>query len=458
MLFVSINSLPNSPKILELADGIELRLDLFEKIEIALIEEFLKSTKKPIMFTLRPLSQGGAFKGSEVERQNLILKLLILKPDFFDLEHDIDEDYLKKTLNDHPYTKFILSHHEMKKKLNEKELHEIYFKMAKHKVFGYKIAVYTSKTSQALEMLLFLKNHPKLSVICMGEKVSFSRVLGAILGNQLNYCSMDDNQKVAPGQLSVLELFNTYRYQSLNHQTKLYGLIGNPIEMSQGHLYHNNVFREKNINAVYVKMLVEKDELFIFLDLAKKIGFKGLSVTMPLKESVFSLTTPVDLEAKAIKAVNTLLFKNNSLLSTNTDGKGALDAIEKKTSIKNKKLVIIGAGGAARAIAFEAKSRGAILFILNRSLENLKKLSQELGCKFGSLNDLPTDCDILINCIPEIREIDLSNIKPFTLVMDIVYNPRETLFLQRAKKQGATVIYGEEMFWNQAAAQTSFWF
>jgi 3-dehydroquinate dehydratase/shikimate dehydrogenase len=455
MLFVSMDTLTPLGDTLDSIDGIELRLDLFPHIDFPLIGHFIKTSPKPVLLTLRKKSQGGKFEGDEKERETLILKLLELHPAFFDLECDMEEEFLQKTLQSYPLTKFILSHHEYRKTLDDTQLEKVYSIMKTYQAFGYKIAVLVSSTIDALRMLLFSKDKLHLSIICIGEKGSFARILGPVVGNLIDYAALNESHKTAPGQLTAHELISIYRYHELTSQTVLYGLIGDPVNKSLGHLYHNKIFKEKNLNAVYVKMTVTPEEIASFLPLATKLGFRGLSVTMPLKEIVYPLTQPIDSKVKTIQAINTLLITKEKILSTNTDGKGALDAIEKKVLVKDKILILIGAGGAAKAIAYEAKSRGAQIWILNRTLQRAIDLALDVGC--GFLRSAPKEYDIVINCSPDPGEFDYSYIKSSTLVMDVVYNPRETLFLQRALELGAQVIYGEEMFLNQAQAQTNFW-
>lgn len=451
MLFISLDKLL-VPDSIDCIDGIELRVDLFPSLDLALIDRFIKTCKKPVMLTLRSVLHGGKFEG---ERKAFILKLLELKPAFFDLESDMEDEFLRKTLNKYPLTKFILSHHLIHRSIAQEDLESIYIRMKKYPAFGYKIAAPVSSTNQALSMLLFSRSRSDLSVICMGERGSFARILGPVVRNLIDYASLDEESKTAPGQMSVSELVDIYRYHHLNKETVLYGLIGDPIDKSLGHLYHNNVFKEKNLNGVYVKMNVKPEELPSFFSLAQSLGFRGLSVTRPLKEAAYPLTQPINSQGKAIQAINTLLITKKTILSTNTDGKGALDAIEKRVLVKDKILVLIGAGGVAKAIAFEAKLRGARVHILNRSLQRAIDLAFEVGCEF--LHKTAQNYDIVINCSPDPGEFDYSNIKSSTLVMDVVYNPRQTLFLKTALEHGAQIIYGEEMFLNQARAQTEFW-
>lgn len=435
--------------------AIELRLDLFHHIEIAQVKKFLQNSPCFVMLTVRKTSQGGKFQGSESEREVLIERLLAIEPPYFDLEYDMSPKFLHEVIKKHPNTKFILSYHNFQE--TTANLDEIYRSMQEYAAFNYKIAVMPHSTNDALRMLLFVKNHLKTSAICMGKKGAFARVLGPIAGNLINYASVDSKEQTGPGQLTAHELVDIYHYPSLNAHTSIYGLIGDPIERSPGHLYHNAVFRERGLNAVYVKMVVKPEELSEFIPLAIAIGIQGLSVTIPLKEKILPFLDEIDPSAKQIGAINTLLFKNGKIIGTNTDGLGALDAIEKKILVRGKKVVLLGAGGAARAIAFEAKARGADVLILNRTIQRAKELAADLKCQAGGLDEVPNDYDIIINCSPDPMPIHPQKISPNTLAMDIVYFPRETGFLKEASLRKCQIVYGEEMFLNQAARQTAFW-
>lgn len=455
MLFLSITR----PELMQIAVGkdyaIELRLDLFPGIDIELVKKFLHHSPRPVMLTLRKTSQGGKFQGNETEREALIERLLSLEPHFFDLEYDMRPDFLHHALKKHPKTKFILSYHDFQG--IPSDLDTIYHSMAKYPAFGFKIAAITPSTNDALRMLIFVKNHPRTSVICMGEKGAFARVLGPVAGNLIDYASLDAENQAGPGQLTVSELMDIYHYPSLNSQTAIYGLIGDPIAKSPGHLHHNGVFKKRHLNAVYVKMTLTPEELSDFIPLAKEIGIRGLSVTIPLKERIMPFLDEVDESGKQIGAVNTLLFKNGRISGTNTDGFGALDAIEKKVLVRGKNVVLLGAGGAARGIAFEALARGADVLILNRTVQKAKDLAAALNCRAGGLDDVPSKYDVIINCSPDPMPIDPKKILSKTLAMDVVYSPRETVFLKEAAQKGCQIVYGEEMFLNQAAGQTAFW-
>ncbi|MGA8164111.1 MAG: shikimate dehydrogenase [Waddliaceae bacterium] len=435
--------------------AMELRLDLFQNLDLEYVKSFLQRASCPVMLTLRKTSHGGKFKGTELEREALIKRLLTLNPPFFDLEYDMNPKFLRETLKSHPKTKFVLSYHHFQETPTDPD--EIYRSMQKYPAFCYKIAAMANSTNDALKLLLFVRKHPQASAICMGEKGGFARVLGPIAGNLIDYASIDSKEQTGPGQLTEHELIDVYHFPSLNKNTSIYGLIGDPVENSPGHLYHNAAFRNIHLNAVYVKMAVKANELADFISLAKELGIRGVSVTIPLKEAVLPFVDEVDETAKRIGAVNTLLFAEGRIKGTNTDGIGALDAIEKKISVQGKKMVLLGAGGAARSIAFEAKARGADVLALNRTVERAKKLATDIGCEGGGLNEVPDHYDILVNCSPDPMPIDPKKIQPTTVVMDSVYHPRETPFLKEASSRHCRIVYGEEMFLNQAARQTAFW-
>lgn len=455
MLFISLSN-PNIPKDLPSAvEGIEFRLDLWPKVDLDELERLLHNAPRPIMLTLRKGSQGGKFLGTEEERETLIERLLTLSPPFFDLEGEMRQEFLEKTVKNHPETRFILSHHDFEK--TPENLSEIYQSLSRYSPFTCKIAATAHSTNDALRMLLFAKSHANVSTICMGEKGEFARILGKVVGNRIDYAVLQGHGKTGPGQLTVEELVDIYHYPTLNQKTTIYGLIGNPVAKSPGHIHHNEVFQKRHVNALYIKMIVAPEELETFIRYAKKIGIRGLSVTIPLKEKILPLIDEIDPKTRQIGAVNTLLFKEGRIYGINTDGAGAIDAIEKQEKCQGKKVVLIGAGGAAKGIAFEAQARGAHLVILNRTLDRAKELAALVGGEAGGLSEAPSDADILINCSPDPMPIDPNCIPSHALVMDIVISPKETPFLQEAQTRGCRIVYGEEMFLNQAAGQTKFW-
>lgn len=443
------------------ADVAELRLDLFENITYGHIQQIRQQiSMMPVIFTLRKASQGGKFKGTESERLDFLMELMTLQPNFVDLEYDTDPKFIEKIANQFPRIKIILSYHNYEN--TPEDLASILAVMKRQRyVHAYKIATTARSTVDALRMLHFIKQHKqdRITGLCMGNFGTITRILSSVFGNYMTYASPNKEDRIAPCQLTIDELCSIYHFYSLCSLTAVYGLIGDPVEKSPSHLTHNAIIRQYKWMAVYVKMVVLPEELPSILMWAKKCGFAGLSVTIPLKELLAPFLDYIDTTAQEIGAVNTIIFKDDKLYGFNTDAKGALNALEEKSTIKDKDIVLLGAGGTARAIAYEARQRGANVRILNRTKDRAEKLSHKFNCHFGSLDELcERPFSIIINSTPIFPEIDCSALHAETTAMDIQIRPKNTLFLQEAEKRGCKLVYGYEMFIQQALGQFRLWF
>lgn len=439
MLVASITNPNEINQVKALADLIELRLDYFE---IDAKPNF------PTIFTLRKKEQGGAWPFSEEERLAKIEKWLELQPEYLDIEADTDPAFIERVARKFPKTKLIGSYHNFKE--TPKDLDAVLQGMKNPHFSIYKIAVTAQSTLDLLHLLIFASGAKvPLSVISMGEYGRPSRVIGPIVGNVLDYAGLHDDPHLH--RYSLKTLLDLFHYRKLNRNTRIYGLIGDPVEQSPGDLFHNPRFKQ---NAVYVKMRLLGEEAPEFFKLARKLPFGGLSVTIPLKEVAYLQMDELTQAAKAIGAINTVIFQKTKLVGTNTDGAGALNGIEKRVQVSGKRFAILGAGGTARAIAFEAIKRGAVVSIYNRTAIRAEKLASELGCS-GYPLEMLEDYDILVNTIP--LSIFIPRLSPETLVMDVVYSPKETPLLMAAEKLGCQCVYGEEMFEEQAVLQQNEW-
>lgn len=448
-------------KVLEHADLVELRLDYFHLLDVENIKQLKKLFSIPMIFTLRSYLQGGEYTGSEESRWVHIKNLAQLKPEFFDLESSLPISFFEEFSVQYPEVKLIVSYHNFIE--TPSNLEEIYEEMKKKTAFFYKIAVLSHSCLDTLFLLDFAKQKDSaLIVVSMGNFGEISRILGPIVGSPITYACVSEEERTALGQFSVETLIRRYRYPLLGPQTAIYGLIGNPVTLSISDETHNHLMEAIHLDAVYVKIQVKESELEAFLVLAKRLSFKGLSVTMPLKEFIIQYLDELDIKALRIGAVNTLVFQGNKILGFNTDGLGALDVIEKKHVVRGKNVLILGAGGSSKAIAYEALFRGGIVTILNRDQRRAMKIGEELGCKAWGLDRLPLMAlegyDIIINCTPVSLEISAQYILSSAVFMDINTKPKETLFLENAKSKGCEVIYGYQMFIEQAIEQFSIWF
>ena len=444
------------------ADLVEFCLDRFNERSLESLKNLLREFSIPIIFTLRSKKQGGCYTGSEEARWQEIKSLATCGPAYLILE-DIPLSIITEIKQNFPEIKLIVSRHDFTK--TPENLDELISSLPKIKNALFKIALMAHSTADALRLLIAAQKQQNLISISMGANGEISRILAPVMGSPFCYSCLEENLASAPGQLPAHVLLNTYRYKSLNQHTELYGLIGSPITGSISDKTHNTLMQGLNLNAVYVKMQIEQQELSSSLQLMKTLGFRGLSVTMPLKENILPYIDMLDPHAKSIGAVNTIHFDNGRSIGYNTDGFAALECIEKMTSVAGKKVIILGAGGAARSIAFEALHRGAQVIILNRTREKAKLLAKAFGCDSDSLEALSkyfkSDNDILINCLPH----NLSE-QPFgpddliknALVLDITTKPMHTPFLQSALLAGCRIIPGYQMFISQALKQFEIWF
>jgi shikimate dehydrogenase len=255
---------------------------------------------------------------------------------------------------------------------------------------------------------------------------------------------------------------------------KLYALFGCPVHHSLSPLMHNDAFRRTGIAAHYHAFHVEPERLQDAIAGVRALGIAGLNVTIPHKTAVMPLLDDIDAEACRIGAVNTIVNENGRLIGYNTDGPGYVRALEEETNvdIQEKRILLIGAGGAARGIYFSLIDRGAKqIDICNRTVSKAKQLIEERDAAVSSavysLNEAEQrlgEYDIVINTTsvgmyPNIEEMPLSlaNLKEGTVVSDIIYNPLETKWLKEARKRNAVVQNGVGMFIYQGALAFEKW-
>ena len=256
--------------------------------------------------------------------------------------------------------------------------------------------------------------------------------------------------------------------------TNIVGLIGHPVEHSFSPPMHNAAFRQLGMDYAYVAFDVDPNNLKSAIEGAKSLNIKGFNVTIPHKIEVMKYLDEIDEVAGLIGAVNTIDFKD--MKGYNTDGIGAVKAIEEVTSIKNKKVVVAGAGGASRAISFYIAKYGAeSLVILNRNVEKAENLADDVSnsdliddVKYDSISEIKSylsSADILIDTTPVGMHPNIND-KPIAsasdmhedlVVFDAVYNPNETVLLKEAIKANAKPVYGIKMLLYQGAESFKIW-
>ena len=262
----------------------------------------------------------------------------------------------------------------------------------------------------------------------------------------------------------------------ISGKTRVCAIIGDPVEHSLSPVMHNAAFKELGLNLVYVAFTVTPKELKTAISSVKSLGLRGLNVTMPHKNAVMNYLDEVDSTAKSIGAVNTILSNQGKLIGYNTDGNGAMIALQENGVYpEKKKMLLLGAGGAAKAISYQAAQDVDELVILNRTPEKAKELAELLQKNFGKkvkggtlssaiLEEELETTDILVNATsvgmnPDVNRSPVPSnlLKRDLCVMDIIYNPTETRLVMDAKAAGAKVVSGVEMLIYQGAVAFEVW-
>ena len=251
-------------------------------------------------------------------------------------------------------------------------------------------------------------------------------------------------------------------------QKRLFGVIGNPVKHSLSPAMMNAAFASLEYPAVYVAL--QSDDFGEDLQILHRMGIGGLSVTLPFKELAYRFAVVVDDTARMIGAVNTLRRTRQGWQGCNTDWVGASQALSRATSLEGKRALILGAGGAARAVAFGLINAGAALTVSNRGGGRGEALAETFGCEFvplARLYDVQGDFEVVVQCTsvgldPGLRGaatrlVPDSFFRPGMVVMDIVYRPRRTQFVQAAEEAGCTVVSGLDMLLYQGVAQLEWW-
>jgi 3-dehydroquinate dehydratase / shikimate dehydrogenase len=441
---------------------VELRLDWIGRQPK--LNQLIENRPTPVVVTCRRSSDKGKWRGTEEQRQALLRSAIAAGVEYVDLEHDIAESIPR-----YGNTRRIISHHDFIE--TPDDLEDIYREMCKQDADIIKIVTMANKPSDMVRMLRMVAGSTVPTVgFCMGEIGLPSRILCGKYGSPFTYASFSNERELAPGQVSYDVMREVYHYDDINADTKVFGVLGDPIGHSMSPLIHNAAFRHEKMNCVYLPFRVPEEMIDQTLHDFHSLDIKGYSVTIPLKELVIAHGQRKEASVEAIGAANTLYRDhNNDWRVANTDYDAALASIREgikeneydDDSLQGKKVLMMGAGGVARAIGLGVIRSGAILTIANRTSKRAKKLAAELSCQtIGWENRGTIFSDVIINCTPIGMHPDVDD-TPFeeywlrenTLVFDTIYNPENTLLLKLARERNCRTVSGLDMFVRQAAAQ-----
>jgi len=446
---------------------LEFRLDYLPKPALALprIRRFLESHHGTVAIaTCRRASSGGKFRGSVASQLDILNKAAASGCQLVDVElqtaNKCKPEQLQKLRS---RAGLILSFHDFRA---TRKLDETLEKMLTYSADFYKVVSTATTLSDNVTMIKFLAregDRHSMVGMCMGEQGIISRVLGVRAGSVFTFASASAGQETAPGQVTAQELRNVYRLDQVDVATKVYGVVGDPIAHSLSPAIMNAAFRRENVNAVFLALHAKT--LKDLLTCVREIPIHGISVTMPYKEAILPHLDNTDSHTTKVGACNTVVrAQDGKLYGFNTDTAGIVRPLERRlNTLEGARILVLGAGGAARAAVFGLKERGCEVYILNRSAAPAKKLAHQARARMVKRQDLKKLAfDVIINATPvgmgNTRETPLQDKEiNARYVFDMVYDPPETRLLKLAKERGAQIIPGIEMFVHQAARQFEIW-
>jgi 3-dehydroquinate dehydratase/shikimate dehydrogenase len=440
---------------------VELRLDHING-EINL-KRVLPERPGPVVVTIRRPEDGGKFERSEDERRILLRSAIVSGAEYVDLEEDA-----AAAIPRYGKTKRIVSLHDFRK--TPDNLEEIHARLAALDADIVKIATLATHPQDCLRMLRLMRDSKIPTIgLCMGDIGVPTRILAGKLGAPFSYATFSSERALAPGQLSYRDMTDIYHYEQINAETAVYGVMGDPIGHSLSPLIHNASFAALGLNAVYIPFRIPREDVVSFLTEAQELGVRGLSVTIPHKEAVQAQLTRADDAVRGIGAANTIVFSGNDSFGHNTDHQASMASLahalgvpaDSSFSLKGKKALVLGAGGAAKAIAFGLKEHQAEVVLASRTRDRTNRLAAQLECKAIDWDSrYEIDPDLLMNCTPvgmhpnvDSTPFDRESLRSSMVVFDAVYNPENTLLVKEARSRGCKVVSGLDMFVRQAALQ-----
>lgn len=324
-----------------------------------------------------------------------------------------------------------------------------------------KIAATARTIADSIRLLRIARGLKNLVAVPMGEIGLPARLLALREGSALAYAPVA--QATAPGQVSLEQLTSLYRAHRLTGRTRVYGVIANPVVHSLSPLFHNTGFAVRRVDAIYLPFLV--DDLRDFVHAIPELGVRGFSVTIPHKQAILRYLADCEPLAAQIGAVNTVVVRRDGkLIGSNTDYLGVLHALRSKLRLRGSRVLLFGAGGAARAAAFALAHDGAHVFICARREGRARELARVAGGEAIRRSLLrSTSFDAIINTTPVgmVPRQGASPLAPNELncrvLLDMVTRPLETELLRIAVRRGIMAIPGVSMFFAQGVAQWELW-
>ena len=446
---------------------VELRLDYIQG-EVQ-VKRLLKDRPCPVIVTCRRRADGGRWELSEQQRLTILRTAIVEGADYVDLEDDIAAGVPRFGA-----TKRIVSHHDFTK--TPADLTLLHRRLADMNADIVKIATMANHPTDNLRMLELVHASRIPTVgICMGDIGAPTRILAGRAGAPFTFATFNDDRVLAPGQIGWQRMRDVYRYDRIGRGTRIYGVVADPVGHSLSPMVHNAALAAAGIDGVYLPFRVPAEQIDEFLTSAARWPLAGLSVTIPHKEAVLRHCRQQDDLVRAIGAANTLTFSPAGTAATNTDATAAIESLAAALTdpeqpaapegLGVKTALVLGAGGAARAVAFGLRQRHVEVTVSSRTLERARQMAADVGCKavdWAARYRLPYDCIVNATPIgmhPNVDETpyDKDHLRSYMVVFDTVYNPENTLLVKEARAIGCRTVTGVDMFVRQAAIQFRTW-
>jgi 3-dehydroquinate dehydratase/shikimate dehydrogenase len=442
---------------------VELRLDwLKSDSERRRLLAWLRRNPLPravLLATCRRREGGGLFAGSVQDELHWLAQAAEAGCLWCDLEVETLRKLPRNSIRQYSLPRrILLSVHDFERMPPLKPALEARWRGA---VDAIKVAGVSHTIADSTRLLRFAAGLRDCVAVPMGEIGLPARLLALREGSALAYAPVA--AATAPGQVSLQEMKHLYRAHTLNRQTQVFGVIGNPIAHSLSPLLHNTGFVSRKINAVYLPFLVK--DLRDFLKAAPEFGLRGFSVTLPHKQNILRHLQDCDALSAEIGAVNTVVVRRDgSLYGCNTDYVGVLKALEKKLRLAKSRVLVLGAGGSARAAVFALARAGAAVGVCARRNTAARAVARAAGAEVVPRRALKTEhFDAILNATPVGMHpgTGVSPLEPSELhcriVMDLIYRPERTQLLKLAAQKRIATVSGVEMFLAQGIAQWELW-
>jgi 3-dehydroquinate dehydratase/shikimate dehydrogenase len=434
------------------ADMVEVRLDALEAPDPA---GALEGRRLPVIATCRPIWEGGAFAGAEEERRRILEGAVALGAEFVDVE--AVASFTPDIIRARRGRGVVVSMH---RGVPDDDLTEQYRALRSMGAEVVKLAVTADRLVDLLPLFELSAGTDMETdghvLVAMGAAGVPSRLLASRLKNRWTYAG----DGVAPGQLPPLRMLRDFRFRRIRPDSALYGVVGNPVGHSRSPVMHNAGFAALGLNATYLPFHATSAEDFVTL--GKQLGIRGASITSPFKLSLMSHVDELDPVAQRVGAINTIAVRNGRWIGANTDVEGFVAPLAGRIALRGTRASVLGAGGAARAVAVALTQQGAAVTICARRPDAARVIAELVGGSVGTFPPRSGSWDILVNATSEGG--GPAGVNPIAnaaldgeIVFDLVYEPAQTPLLADARRAGCLTIGGLEMLIAQAERQFELW-